>query len=175
MVSTQGSCRNEQQGDAVDELLEIQRKLIGEWLVDGVNGFIRYLDALRVANQKQTSRGPAKLLDLIDHSVFGHDLSIGGRTNGIRMTKDWLLKNQSVVDGLRATIATGIVSGIRLLGCRTGCDGGRQNLVDISDMFCVPVWGTTRLTDRCDYSESGIITRPGLFVASSSLSGATIR
>ena len=168
MVSTQSTCRNEQQVGAVDELLEIQSKLKGEWLVDGAMGFVRYLNGLGSAYNAQQRVGPAKVLDLIDHSLFGHTLNIGGRPNGVSMTKVWLNKNPSVLDALRGVVVAGIVCGVRLLGCRTGCEDGYQNLVDLHDLLRVPVWGTTRLTDREDYSEGGVIDAPGLFVSNAS-------
>jgi hypothetical protein len=141
--------------NAVGELKEIQKITRWEWLVEGVDGFVRYLNV--ISNMyKDRLMTSGKMLDLIDHSKESGILAIGGRHGyGVEMSPAWLKQttSQNILEKLRAAISTGMVTGIRLLGCSTG---DVVTLKALADLLGTRVWGTRRAISQRDFNESGL-------------------
>jgi hypothetical protein len=170
MVSTQIDQCEAAPDPANGDLARIQTKVKGEMLVDGADGFRKYLIAL--ANTAKQHKLLHRTLDLVDHSIEGHELNIGGHPHGVTFSQEWFTGEDGeegsaqvrieILDQLKELAQVGIVSKIRLLGCRTGDDTGMPNLRWLHKRLGILVLGTKRTIDSNDFSETGFCAKDTL-------------
>lgn len=125
-------------------LRTIQQSLRGEALVGGRSAFIDYCDLVA-----GSCAGTRRTLDVVDHASAGHVATLAGRGRyGIRFDARWLADQDArdgrggIVARVRFLVETKAVVRIRLLGCRTGCETGVDNVRSLSMVFNVEVLGT---------------------------------
>lgn len=170
MVSTQIDQCKAAPDPANGELARIQTKVKGEMLVDGAGGFQKYLIAL--ANTAKQHKLLHRTLDLVDHSIEDHELNIGGRPHGATFSQEWFTGEEGeedsaqvrieILDQLKELAQAGIVSTIRLLGCRTGDNTGMPHLRWLHKRLRILVLGTRRMIDEDDFTETGFCAEGAL-------------